>query len=82
MADLETIRCAVFATVVSKLRHLSPEVSASLLETSKQLERTIPVSHQNDLIAAGLARHALGGFMLTDLGTTAATVLRDSAGSI
>jgi hypothetical protein len=79
--DIETDddrRRALLESLTQKVRQLSDAEIASLCEVGKGLlARRIPMEHQAVLIAAGLARQAPGGFMLTDLGKAAADVARD-----
>jgi hypothetical protein len=78
MATDDDRRRALLETLTPKVRQLSDAEIASLCEVGKgPLARRIPMEHQAVLIAAGLARQAPGGFMLTDLGEAAADVARD-----
>lgn len=78
MKDADAQRCAIFAYAREKLRMLSADERVSLCEVDKGLlARTIPAAHQDALIAAELGKHALGGFMLTDLGKVAAGIARE-----
>lgn len=75
---LESQRRAIRAVVLEKLCALSTDERRSLCEVAKPLARAIPRAHQDALVAAGLGWHALGGFMLTDLGNVAAGIVRDT----
>lgn len=78
MATDDDRRRVISGAVLQKLGGLSADEVASLCETGKGLlARTVPDEHQAALIAAGLARQATGGFMLTDLGKAAANFARD-----
>lgn len=70
-------RGAVLETALKALRALAPEELESLREAAKALARAISRAHQETLVAVGLGRYTLGGFMLTDLGKVAAEITRD-----
>jgi hypothetical protein len=76
--DEDGRRRALLEAVTQKLRQLSEDEIASLIEAAKgPLAPTISEQHSTALIDADLATQALGGLMLTDLGRAAADVARD-----
>jgi hypothetical protein len=76
--DKDGLRRAALEAITQKLSGLSEDEIASLIEAAKgPLAPTISEEHATALIKADLAKQALGGFMLTDLGRAAADVARD-----
>ena len=76
--DEDGRRRALLEAITQKLMRLSEDEIASLIEAATgPLAPTISEEHATALIKADLAKRALGGFMLTDLGKAAADVARD-----